>query len=297
MKLVVVGLQMAVNELKEKMQEYCSELAGQGFTITTDEVIKGSYSFLSYSIIEGDLSFRNYERIKNLLKKFLADTIAEIILTYGETDIVNKIIENNYNYLSDKEKQLVFNNSVSVLKQKDASYNERFYYISMEISAYFEAHHEIVVEGFIHFRLKEYRSKLLDIINDIVERLMKDLEYKEFIRVLKYFVDMQETKIEEVHVIVDSSGNFKILDAVGKVITDQYAETLFLQSEDDFNCEDMIVTALISIAPHNIVLHAAAVLEENILRTINLIFDERVVRCSGCEICKKEILEISPFTT
>ncbi|MCE5285871.1 MAG: putative sporulation protein YtxC [Pelosinus sp.] len=295
MKLVAVGLQMAVDELKEKMQAYCKVLAEQGFAISIDEVKKGNYIFLSYSIIEGDLSFRNYERIKSLLKKFLADTITTIILTYAEKDIINKIIENNYNYLSDKEKQLVYDNSINALKANDADYNERFYYISQEIISYFETHHEIVVEGFIHFRLQEYRSKLLDIINDIVEHLMKDLEYKEFIRVLKYFVDIQETKIEEVHIIVDASGNFKILDAAGKVLTDQYAETFFLRSEEDFNCEDMIITALISIAPYNIVLHAAAVFEESILKTINLIFDDRVVKCSGCEICKKEIAELSPF--
>jgi putative sporulation protein YtxC len=295
LKLVAVGLKVAVSELKEKMQEYCKVLAGEGFAITIDEVKKGSYSFLSYSIIEGDLSFRNYERIKSLLKKFLAETIAAIILTYAETDIINRIIETKYNYLSEKEKQMVLTTSISVLKQNNEAYDERFYYISREIIAYFETQHEIVVEGFIHFRLQEYRSKLLDIINDIVERLMKDLEYKEFIRVLKYFVDIQETKMEEVHVIVDSMGNFKILDSLGQVITDQYAETLFLQSQDDFNCEDMIITALISIAPHNIVLHAAAVLEEGILRTINLIFDDRVVKCSGCEICQKEIVELSPF--
>lgn len=297
MKLVAVGLKMAVDELKEKMQAYSNVLAGQGFAVSIEEVKKGDYTFLSYSIIEGDLSFRNYERLKNLLKNFLAEAISVIILNYAEADIVSKTIDAKYNYLSDKEKQMVFTSSINALKEKDEAYNERFYYISREINDYFEANHEIVVEGFIHFRLKEYKSKLFDIINDIVERFMKDLEYKEFIRVLKYFVDIQETQIEEVHVIVDSLGNFKILDCLGKIITDQYAETLFVQSEDDFNCEDMIITALISIAPHNIVLHAAAVLEESILRTINLIFDERVVKCSGCEICKKEIVEISPLPT
>lgn len=302
LKLVAVGLQMAVNELKMSMQEYANALREQGYYITLDEVQRGNYTFLSYSIIEGDLSFRNYERIKHLLKKFLADTITRIILTNAEKNIISKIIENNYHYLSEREKQMVLNNSISVLKQNDtainsADYNERFYYISKEIMTFFESHHEFVVEGFINFRLKQYRSKLLDIIEDAVEGLMKDLEYKEFIRVLKYFVDIQETKIEEVHIIVDSLGSFKILDSAGKVITDQYAETIFLQNEDAYNCEDMIITALISIAPYNIVLHAAAVLEENILRTINLIFDDRVVKCSGCEICKKEILEISPFPT
>ncbi len=37
---------------------------------------------------------------------------------------------------------------------------------------------------------------------------MVEKEYNEFIKLLKYFVDVQENKIDEVNIIIDKLGNY-----------------------------------------------------------------------------------------
>jgi hypothetical protein len=50
------------------------------------------------------------------------------------------------------------------------------------------------LDGFLSFRLKEYRGRLAEVVDKAVDEYMMDMEYKEFIRVLRYFVDVQEAQ-------------------------------------------------------------------------------------------------------
>ena len=59
-----------------------------------------------------------------------------------------------------------------------------------------EENEVINIKGFITFRMKELREDIECIIDKIVEDYMIEKEYKEFIKLLKYFVDILESKIE-----------------------------------------------------------------------------------------------------
>lgn len=291
-KLLSVGLTGTTDDIRVRLQQDCINLKQEGFRIAIDEINKGNYTFLGCNIIEGELSFRNYERIKNLLKNYVAKILAELIILREEKKIVRKIIEHNYYYFSEKEKNVVYDNTLENLNSNndvsgDFGRIRRHNTILAKIVDYLDTHHELVLDGFINFRLKEYREHLVEIVDNAVDDLMIELEYKEFIRVLRYFVDIQKPKVEEVHVLLNENGDFKILDIEGRDINNQPVDGFLIDSE--INHEDLLITALITISPYNVMVHSSnPAAAQNRIEMIKSIFEDRVAVCEGCPICQQK---------
>jgi len=293
-KLLSVGLTGTTDDIRARLQKDCITLKQEGFRVAIDEMNKGSYTFLGCNVIEGELSFRNYERIKSLLKNYVASILAEIIIGREEKRLVEKTVNSNYYYFSAEERKVIFDNAMKALDNDSEMYTEfnlssRRKKVFDQILEYLETQHELVLEGFINFRLKDYKKRLTDIVDNAVDDFMMDLEYKEFIRVLRYFVDIQEPKVEEVHVVISEYGSYKILDTSGKIVNNKELDSFVAESINEINYEDLLVTALISIAPYNIMLHSFdRNSAEHIVETIKNVFDGRVALCGGCHMCSKD---------
>ncbi len=291
MKILSLGLSGPAEEIRSRLQQDCQNIGLEGFRIAIDETIKGHFTFLGCNIAEGELSFRNYERVKNMLKACVARSLAEMIITHEEKALVRKMINQDYGYFSEAEQNTIYTNAIKILDSSlsDFSYGDRRDQVLSRLQEYLAVHQELVLEGFIAFRLKDYRDRLAEIVGKAVDEYMMDLEYKEFIRVLRYFVDVQETQVDEVHVVVSDDDAFKIRDASGNSISNQYLETFSARSGEDINYEDLLISALITIAPQTIMLHlAAAAPLSNIFQTIQGVFAGRVILCSGCDICQRD---------
>lgn len=296
MKILSLGLSGPAEEIRNRLQQDCQTIGLEGFRIAIDETIKGHFTFLGCNIAEGELSFRNYERVKNMLKACVARSLAEMIIAREEKTLVRKMISQDYGYFSEAEQGVIYDNAMKLLDSgsvySDFGYAVRRDQVLAKLQEYLAVHQEIVIEGFIAFRLKDYRDRLAEIVGKAVDEYMMDLEYKEFIRVLRYFVDVQEAQVDEVHVVVSDDDAFKISDASGNTISNQYLETFTARSGEEINYEDLLISALITIAPQTIMLHlAAAPPLSNIFQTIQGIFAGRVILCHGCDICQGAGLE------
>ncbi|MDR3592881.1 MAG: putative sporulation protein YtxC [Negativicutes bacterium] len=296
MKILSLGLSGASDEIKTRLEADCPALALEGFHVAMDETSRGNYTFLAWNVTEGELSFRNYERVKNMLKNYVSQLLADSIVNREEKVLLRKIINQNYRYFADEERNLINEHALKILESDsgllgDFNRLNRRNEILAKLGDYFDNHHELVLEGFIAFRLKEYRTKLAEIVDKAVDEYMMDLEYKEFIRVLRYFVDVQEAQVEEVHVIIGEGDSFKIRDSRGRIINNQYLESFMLRNNDEVNFEDLLISALITIAPRNLMLHCSSGARANdVVATIQGVFEGRVIKCSGCEICQGDSL-------
>lgn len=293
MKLLSVGLTGTTQELRERLQLDCKTIIQDGFRVAIDEINKGHYTFIGCNVIEGELSFRNYERIKNSMKKHVANMLTEYIILREEKKIVKKIIERHYSYYDADERKIIYEHTLDLLSGTndviaDFGMKSRCNKILEKIIKYLDTHHELVLEGFINFRLKEYREKLVQTVDKAVDDYTMDLEYKEFIRVLRCFVDIQEPQMEEVHVMIIDSGIYKIVDAQGQRINNHNFENFLMERDDYINYEDLLITALITIAPYSIMVHMHGshdATTENVVDTIKNIFNGRVMICYGCDFC------------
>lgn len=287
-KLLTVGLTGTTDEVKSQLEQSCFTFAQDGFRVAIEETCKGNYTFLGCNVNEGEMSFRNYERIKNLVKKYVAKILADLIVLKDEKKIIKKLVDSHYGYFSEEERLTIYNNTVNFLNDTCNEFNFalRREFIQNKISAYLDNHHELVLEGFINFRLKDYRERLAQMVDKTVDDFMMDIEYKEFIRVLKYFVDIQEPLLEQVHLVIGEDNTFRILDEDKEPISHQYLDSFVFQNPDEINYEDLVISSLIAIAPYSIMLHGDYHGEgQNIVSTIKSVFEGRVVLCNGCELC------------
>lgn len=288
MKLLSIGLSQATGEVKEKLVCGCKMLTQKGFRIVVEEVDRGGYTFLGLNISDGELSFRNYERIKNILRGSVAQILADWVVSNEEHRLVDKIVKNNYFYFSDDERTAVASNAIRALSARSSAHNKL---IMTRILDYLDNHYQLIVDGFLNFRLKDYRLHLSEVIDKVADDFMMELEYQEFIRVLRYFVDVQQPRVEEAHVVITSLGLYKICDSHGKIIDNQYQESDLLFNRNDYesgslNNEDLLISALITIAPYNVMVHSTNhARDQEALETIKSVFDGRVVLCNGCDLC------------
>ena len=109
MKLLSVGLKGTAQEIRERLQLDCKTLIQDGFRVAIDEVNKGHYTFIGCNVSEGELSFRNYERIKNSMKNHVAKMLAEFIVAREEKKIVKKIIEQYYGFYTETRCKMKLN--------------------------------------------------------------------------------------------------------------------------------------------------------------------------------------------
>ena len=84
--------------------------------------------------------------------------------------------------------------------------------ILSEVNQYLDTNSNLYLEGFFRFRLKEYFTELERSVELSMDNFLVEQEYHEFIRLLQYFVEVQEPRIEEVHVLIKDKQHFYMLD-------------------------------------------------------------------------------------
>ena len=292
MKLLSVGITGTYHDVADGFQCGCRELLMEGYRIAVDETNKGNYTFIGYNIVEGELSFRSYERIKGLLKKHVVSIVADRIIYGEEKKIICQLVERNYPYFSEEERDIVLQTTLELLGKShiygsEAGLNDRKTLIINRLADYFETHHELIVEGFVRFRLKDYRAALEHIVDQAVDGFIMDMEHKEFIRVLRQFANSHDKKMEESHVIVQSSNSFKIVDAAGQTVTNPYLDNFAASYIDEINYEDLLITTLITLVPRRITIHNPLGKDADMMiHTVQGVFEAAVGLCRGCDLCR-----------
>jgi hypothetical protein len=77
-----------------------------------------------------------------------------------------------------------------------------------------------------------------------------------------------------------------MLDEEKKPINQEQLKGVLVELNQEIDYEDLLLSALITIAPRCIVLHIIHHVE--IIETISSVFRERVKICKGCELCQQE---------
>ena len=116
------------------------------------------------------------------------------------------------------------------------------------------------------------------IIDKVVEDYMIEKEYNEFIKLLKYFVDIQDCKLEEVNIIVQRNGSYEVKDSKGlDIFKDFLNEITDMAEEGIINIEDIIISGLITNAPKKIkIYNEEHCINKEFIQTIKSVFGERV---------------------
>ncbi|MCL5045478.1 MAG: putative sporulation protein YtxC [Actinobacteria bacterium] len=295
MQPISIGAAESIDAIRERLALEFRPLEDEGIRFSIDESNRGPLTFLGCNLKPGKMTRYSNEDLKVLFKHYVANAISDVIVSQWEKNLLKKIIRGNYYYFDKDEQEIVFNNADRNLDASDQS--EVLYKVTRKsrilhkLLDYLDLSNEFVIEGFITFRLKDYMEELEDAVDRAVDDFLMEREYREFIRLLKYFVEFQEPRLDEVHVIMKPGGTFKLVDAQNNSINNEYLEEFVVEMvESEINYEDLLISALITIAPSHIHLHCVSTEErDESVETIKSVFSDRVTFCTGCHLCLPEM--------
>ena len=222
----------------------------------------------------------------------MANAIAETILQNWEKDHIRWLLRNKYK-MKREEAVAVFEKALQYLNEESKGWKDyrvhRKAALVNQIVKCLDSQPIFDVEGFLRFRAKDYREELQKAVAYVVNEHIIETEYVEFIELLKSYVDSQKPKLHTLHVGITKTGKFNLYDEEGKLITKKYMDELTLMDNSpDLTFEDLLVSALIAVAPREIYLHLKYEGYKDTLETISKVFEGRVHYCGGdCPICRK----------
>lgn len=289
MRTISIGAKTRIEALKGKLYAHLAALERDGLTVRIAERERGNITFLGCDVVS---SAKEPAGLLDAFKYRIASVLVDVILSDMEPDLMLKVVSDTYSYFTEDEKREIVKNALDILAREEGAAaspqlrTRRRNEILRRVLEYLDANSELVVEGFIRFRLKEYYDDLRGAVDRGVDKFMMDREYKEFIKLLKYFVDIQEPRIDEVHVVRRPGGLYRLLDSDRKVIENHYLEGFMIGViGTDVDYDDLLLSALITVAPVKIILHLDASL--TVAETIQSVFEGRVEVCPGCDLCRK----------
>lgn len=235
-------------------------------------------SFKIYENVILHYKDNNIEQFNNLV----AQLITEVIIKFYQEKILKRIINVNYFYFDEFERKIILENCDEFIKQEEEEITETVF---ISVEGYILEHKNIVIEGVANFRINEY-IKILDNIVDIaVNKYIIEKEYREFINLLKVYVNSTSSKTDMLHLIY-TNGESILLDRDKNIIQVDYnlSNAKYL-SDITFSSNDIALNTLLSLLPKKIEVHLINE-EDEFINTLKLIFENRIKICTSCNICK-----------
>lgn len=273
--------------LKDSLGKELKALKNQGLDVRMEESPVGNLTFLACSVSGSD---QLEDQLEPLFKHQIAGVIADLITGKWKDKLLKDIIRNNYYFLDQEEKVTIYDYAQKKLNHNARSKEKNRLWILRRLTEYLNFNSNLVIDGFIRFRLKEYVSDLYDVADQAVDDFLSEREYQEFIQLLRYFVDVQEPRVELVNVVLRPGGIFQLYDEFNQVINSDYLKDFMVElAESEINYEDLLISALITIAPKKITVHMGnGDFPASTLETICQVFAERVTKCQGCSLCRQQ---------
>ncbi|WP_291564435.1 MULTISPECIES: putative sporulation protein YtxC [unclassified Clostridium] len=234
------------------------------------------------------------EKFHRMFNLYIGTVLFKVVIKEFCKKNISKYLSENFYFLRGEDIKEVKNMIIDVFENESSRIDDNMIYymnrkneIIDKIVLCLEDNNEVNIKGFLTFRMKEIAHDLESIIDKIVEKFMIEKEYNEFIKLLKYFVDVQESKINEVNIMIDKDGDYLVKDELGNDILNNLINELYdSRINSKVSSEDLIISGLITSAPKKIVIHCVEnSRNKELIETIKNVFVERVEFCDDCAKC------------
>ncbi|TDT61050.1 putative sporulation protein YtxC [Fonticella tunisiensis] len=299
MILLSIGYSKSSGDIYDRLVDLCKFFKDKGINIAIAESDVGEMHYIKCILKDTEKDITSFENCRDMFYSYASSIVYDLISREYEKEIFDKILKDNYGYLSEVDLGEIENRCMAVINGTGTlttaeglllSINRRNS-ILKKIEEFLQESSEIILDGFVRFRMKEINRELTNIIDRVVEEFVIEKEYSEFIKLLKYFVEIQESKYDSLDIIINSSGDYIVEDSKSGDITKEFFEDFNVDSiKGDVNKHDILISALITNAPARIVFHGIENAQsQETIDTVKSIFGEKITYCTGCEKCKKLI--------
>ncbi|HHV94408.1 MAG TPA: hypothetical protein GXX47_07755 [Firmicutes bacterium] len=236
--------------------------------------------------------FADAEPARNVQIYYIASSLTDLIVSHYEQGILRRLIRKDHASAPRDELEAILKETLEMLagrspaKSADNIRLQTKADIMYTLLDYLSAEKLLILEGFVRFRLWKYRNNLRRLIGTAAESVRRKRAHREFVALLKNFVELQPPQTDIVHVIVRPNGLYQILNRDFSAI-----ETEYLQGhmagliEHELDVEDLLISALLNIAPLRIRLHFPR--KWPVTDAVETIFAGRAAYCTGCRYCEE----------
>ena len=215
----------------------------------------------------------------------LSSLFSLLIVYELEDSILNQIIYKNYFYFSISERKIILNNCFNIMVDSKEYLKQKFNILQVSFKNILTENKNIFLNGYLNFRFSKYHNFLNSIVDEAVNTFIIEKEYKEFISLIKLYVNSQKSKINIVHVIYSKNYTL-ILDENKEIIS--HSKNNFnakFLSDISFSTNDYTLNTLLDLIPEKIYIHLIDNVIDEFVNTLNLIFEKRIINCTDCNIC------------
>ena len=300
-RLLSIGYIEPIEGFEDRLKLEFDILNEEGFKITLKKSCNGNTVFF-YCHVDDEIILKEnyYDKLRQVFIDCVANALSDIVINHWEPVLIKRIIRENYFYFNKAEQNRIYDFTRDILNynersgKHDISYQiKRKTFILHKIMEYLGNSSIIILDGFVNFRLKKYMEQLEETVDVAIDEYLMDKEYREFIKLLRHFVDLQEPKRDLVNVVFHNT-EIILMDENFKFIEKDTSLDLIAKENPEVNMDDIIVSTLINIAPRRITIHGFTGKEKReVVNALYNIFEGRINFCHHCEICLKS----KPFTT
>ncbi|ADU50937.1 Sporulation protein YtxC [Thermaerobacter marianensis DSM 12885] len=205
--------------------------------------------------------------------------------------LMQRMLARRYAHLAPGERQQVLayaRRHLAAAPARDAQLRQL---LSQRTAAYLEAAELLLVDGFLRFRCREYVEALEVAVDRAVDAYLLDREYRDFVGLLRQFVDLQVPRLDVVHVVVEPSGRFAMTDEAGQPVPLPPGEGGAAGPGAGVAADpgDALLSALVTVGAHRFVVHLrrrAQGLPPDTREMLEQVFGDRVQLCPGCARCR-----------
>lgn len=214
--------------------------------LLTNRKLEKEYTY-NKDYIEVVLKNNSNDRIYN---EEIVEEIADLIIDIMENKFLRKYVLKKYSFESSEEIHKIYMCALNLFKEKyflikKSLYNKIYDYILNE--------DYINIEGFVKFRMKEFNNYISTIVDLAWEEYFIKKDQDEFINILKYFVDIQQEKLELLRIHIKEDNSFILYDKDGNEIDSINDEEIMnMVIEENLNYEDFLMSNLLTLCPGKI---------------------------------------------
>ncbi len=189
--------------------------------------------------------------------------------------------------LTPTEKKNIFISVVDFMEENEEEFVEIIYQKAVIMLNNYK---EMKLEGFTSFSIQEYRDKLEEVIEICFEQYLVEKEYREFINLLQYYIEVEGYQFGMLTVVADVDGKYTFFDEYFHNITNQCMQQFVTEFEKEIpEPDDCLITILILLLPEKVMLHGTNnIKNERILKTLKKLFGRRIEFFSETDISIKK---------
>lgn len=218
----------------------------------------------------------------NKFYNFLTELIGEVVIEFYEEKILKQLINYNYFYFDEYEKNKILENCMQLIEPE--MYNTKLL-DNKNIKEYVKENKAMILDGFVYFRLRAYLEYLDEVVDSGVNQFVIEKEYREFISLLRVYVESKVPEYNLLHLIY-INGESILLDEKRNIVS--VSENIYnakYLSDISFSSNDFALNTLLCLLSRRIEIHLIDD-EDEFINTLKLIFEGRVTICKDCDICK-----------